>query len=71
MKDKMPVLTRRDFIRGTVGITLGASVFGLEWPGQEARAAASSVVTVVRDKNAMDAAKNVDIAVLEKCSPRH
>ncbi|MDX1708593.1 MAG: DUF362 domain-containing protein, partial [Desulfobacterales bacterium] len=66
MKDKMPVLTRRDFIRGTIGVTLGASVFGLQWPEEKARAAGSSLVTIVRDKNAMDAAKNMDIAILEK-----
>ena len=54
MSDKMPVLTRRDFIRGTVGATLSASVFGLQWPKREARAAATSLVTIVRDKNAMD-----------------
>ena len=66
MKDKMPVLTRRDFIRGTVGITLGASVFGLQWPMGEARATATSLVTVVRDKNAMDSAKNINATVLEK-----
>jgi len=66
MKDKTPVLTRRDFIRGTIGMTLGASIFGLQWPGGEARAAGSSLVTIVRDKNAMDSAKNVDITVLEK-----
>ena len=66
MKNKIPVLTRRDFIRGTVGATLGASVFGLQWPRGEARAAAPSLVTIVRDKNAMDAAKNIDITVLEK-----
>ena len=66
MKDKLPVLTRRDFIRGTVGVTLSASVFGLQWPKGEARAEARSLVTVVRDKNAMDSAKNIDTAVLEK-----
>ncbi|MGD9084093.1 MAG: hypothetical protein PVJ41_03940, partial [Desulfobacterales bacterium] len=66
MKDKMPILTRRDFIRGTVGITLGASVFGLQWPKAEAKATAMSLVTVVRDQKAMDSAKNIDITVLEK-----
>ena len=66
MKDKRPVLTRRDFIRGTIGATLGASVFGLQWPGGEARAAGSSLVTIVRDKHAMDSVKNIDITVLEK-----
>ena len=66
MKDKKPVLTRRDFIRGTIGVALGASVFGLQWPKGEAQAAGSSIVTIVRDKSAMDSSKNVDIAVLEK-----
>ena len=59
MKDKTPVITRRDFIRGTIGVTLGASVFGVQWPKGEARAAGSSLVTIVRDKNAMDSSKNV------------
>jgi hypothetical protein len=66
MKDEKPALTRRDFIRGTIGVTLGASVFGLQWPQSEAQAAGSSVVTIVRDKNVIDSSKNVDIAVLEK-----
>ena len=66
MNNQKPVLTRRDFIRGTIGVTLGASILGLEWPQGEARAAGSSLVTVVRDKNAMDSSKNIDIAVLEK-----
>ncbi|MEJ2286023.1 MAG: DUF362 domain-containing protein, partial [Desulfobacterales bacterium] len=66
MKDKKPVLTRRDFIRGTIGVTLGSAVFGLQWPRREAGAAARSLVTVVRDKNAMDSAKNIDLTVLEK-----
>jgi hypothetical protein len=71
MKDKMPVITRRDFIRGTIGVTLGASVFGFQWPKGEASAAGSSLVTIVRDKNAMDSAKNIDITVLEKMLPKH
>jgi len=60
MKDKKPVLTRRDFIRGTIGVTLGASVLGFNWPMAEAK------TTVVRDKNALDASKNVDSSILEK-----
>jgi len=47
-------------------VTLGGSVFGLQWPKGEARAAGLSLVTIVRDKNAMDSVKNVDITVLEK-----
>ncbi len=66
MKEKKPVLTRRDFIRGTIGVTIGASILGLQWPKGEAIAAGSSLVTIVRDKNAMDSSKNVDSTILEK-----
>jgi len=66
MKDKKPVITRRDFIRGTIGATIGASILGLNWPMTEAKAARSSLVTVVRDKNVLDASKNVNISILEK-----
>ena len=65
MKDKKPVLTRRDFIRGTIGMTLGASVLGLQWPRGEATATGSSLVTIVRDQNAMDSSKHVNSTVLE------
>jgi len=66
MREPKKVLTRRDFIRGTVGATLGASILGLQWPRAEATAARSSLVSVVRDQNAMDASQNVDTAVLTK-----
>ena len=66
MKDKKAVLTRRDFMRGAIGVTLGASILGFQWPKGEAKAAGSSLVTVVRDKNALDASKNVDSTILEK-----
>jgi hypothetical protein len=66
MKAKKPVLTRRDFIRGTIGVTLGSSILGFKWPKAEAAAAGSSLVTIVRDKNAMDSSKNVDSTILEK-----
>jgi len=66
MKDKKPVITRRDFIRGTIGVTVGTSILGLKWPIAEAKAARSSLVTVVRDKNAMDASKNVNNDILGK-----
>ena len=66
MKDKTRVITRRDFIRGTIGATLSASVLGVTWPKGEATAAGSSLVTVVRDKNAMDSSKNVNGTILEK-----
>ncbi len=66
MKDKKPVLTRRDFIRGTIGVTLGVSILGFKWPKAEAEAAGSSLVTIVRDQNAMDSSKNVDSTILKK-----
>jgi len=66
MKDKKRVLTRRDFIRGTIGATIGTSLFGLKWPKGEAKALSSSLVTIIRDKNAMDSSKNVDKTILKK-----
>ena len=66
MKDHGRVLTRRDFIRGTVGATLGASLFDLKWPDGEAQAAQTSAVTIVRDQKAMDSSKKVDRTILEK-----
>ncbi len=66
MKDKKPVITRRNFIRGTIGAAVGTSIFGFKWPMAEAKALRSSLVTVVRDKNVMDASKNVNISILEK-----
>jgi hypothetical protein len=53
-------------MRGTIGVTIGASILGLNWPMAEAKAARSSLVTVVRDKNAMDPSKNVNNDILEK-----
>ena len=32
MKKNKPVLTRRDFIRGTIGATMGTSILGFKWP---------------------------------------
>jgi hypothetical protein len=66
MKNNKDVLTRRDFLRGTIGATIGASFLGFPWPKGEAQAAGSSLVTVVRDKNAVDSSKNVDNTILEK-----
>jgi hypothetical protein len=66
MRDKKPVLTRRDFIRGTIGATIGTSILGSQWPQAEARATRTSLVTIVRDKNAMDSSKNVDTTIVKK-----
>lgn len=64
-------LTRRDFIRGTVGAALAASVLDIPWAdaGQPAQTAASRV-TIVRDKNVLGSDLEVDTnslqALLEK-----
>ncbi|MDM8556565.1 DUF362 domain-containing protein [Desulfococcaceae bacterium HSG7] len=66
MQNKKPVITRRDFMRGTLGATIGASVLGFNWPVSEAKAARSSLVTVVRDKSALDASNKVNSKALDK-----
>ena len=58
MQNEHGLLTRRDFIRGTVGATLAVSVLGVPWTTTSEGAVRSSLVTVVRDKNVMDAASN-------------
>lgn len=65
MKNDQKLLTRRDFIRGTVGATLTVSLLGVPWPKGSAQAARSSLVTVVRDKNVMDAGLKVDAKILQ------
>lgn len=64
MKNKKPVLIRRDFIRGTVTATIGASIFPFNQSKTEAAATGSSVVTIARDKNVMDTSLNIDQALL-------
>jgi len=66
MKAKKHVITRRDFIRGTIGAAIGTSILGLKIPEGEAKALRSSLVTVVRDKNAMDSSRNVDRTIIKK-----
>jgi len=66
VKDKKPVLTRRDFVRGTIAATMGTSIFGFQWAEAKEKAFRSSLVTIVRDKNAMDSSKNVDNTILNK-----
>lgn len=64
MTDDHRVLTRRDFIRGTVGAALAASTLGLTTA--RAKAGPPSLVTVVRDKDALDGFNRVKRAVLTK-----
>ncbi len=70
MKNDQRRLTRRDFLRGTVGATLAASVLGVPWAYGSQNAARSSRVIVVRDKNVMDAQLNVDTAILQSMLDR-
>jgi hypothetical protein len=65
MPHKGKSLTRRDFLRGTLGTTLGASIMGTKWLKASGKATGSSLVTIVRDKNAMDASNTVNPDVLK------
>ena len=65
MKNKQQGLTRRDFIRGTVGATLAVSVLGVPLAEGSEKAVGTSLVTVVRDKNVMDAGFKIDTKILE------
>lgn len=66
MQNKKNQLTRRDFIRGTLGATLGTSILGVKWSERDERAIRSSLVVLVRDKNVLDADMTVDPNVLKK-----
>jgi len=66
MHEKHKGLTRRDFVRGTVGTVLGASILGTNWGSVNAATARSSMVTVVRDQNVLDAGFAVDATGLQK-----
>jgi hypothetical protein len=63
-------LTRRDFIRGTVGATLAASVLGMPRVDGVDAAARESAVTVVRDQNAMDSGFTVNRNILKNMVDR-
>jgi hypothetical protein len=65
MHHKRKALTRRDFLRGTIGATLGASMLGPKFITAGHVPTGASHVTIVRDQNAMDVANTVDPAVLK------
>jgi len=65
MKKSRKGLTRRDFIRGTVGATLGVSAMGVPWAFGDDKAVQSSLVSIVRDKNVMNERKKVDSEILQ------
>ena len=65
MPHKGKPLTRRDFLQGTLGATLGTSIMGTKWLKAGEKAVSPSLVTVVRDKNAMDSSNNVSPEILK------
>ena len=66
MENKQSILTRRDFIRGTVGATLGASILGISWSNGFGDSPRSSLVTLVRDQKAMSDDMVVNQDILKK-----
>ncbi|MCP4368768.1 MAG: DUF362 domain-containing protein [Deltaproteobacteria bacterium] len=60
MENHQKPLTRRDFLRGTVGATLTVSMLGVPWLKGNAHASGPSSVFVVRDKDVMDSNFKVD-----------
>jgi len=66
MENKQSALTRRDFIRGTVGATLGASILGISWSNGFGDSPRSSLVTLVRDQKAMSDDMVVNQDILKK-----
>jgi len=70
MENKHKGLTRRDFIRGTVGATLAVSVLRVPWAKGSEKAVGPSLVTVVRDKNVMDAGFKVDANIMQSMLDR-
>jgi hypothetical protein len=65
MHHKGKTLTRRDFLRGTIGATLSASIMGPKFVTAGSAPTGSSLVTIVREENAMDAANSVDTDALK------
>lgn len=67
MQNKKQCITRRDFMRGTVGAALGVSIFGVKWAfGSENKTRSSSVI-VVRDEKVMNGTgSTIDTKILRK-----
>lgn len=65
MKNDPRGLTRRDFIRGTVGATLAVSAMGVPWAIGGEKTVRSSLVTIVRDKNVMNTRSKVNSEILQ------
>jgi len=66
MKNRKTFVTRRDFIRGTAGAALGATLLGPGWLKAGRMEAARSPVFIIRDANAMDDSLKVDRRVVDR-----
>ncbi|OGP89550.1 MAG: hypothetical protein A2031_03110 [Deltaproteobacteria bacterium RBG_19FT_COMBO_43_11] len=67
MKNEKWLITRRDFMRGTVGAALGTSLLGVGRVFGAENNARSSLVTVVRNEKVMDAeGSTVDAKILRE-----
>jgi len=65
MPRKKKSLTRRDFLQGALGATLGTSLIGTNWLKAHGGTSSPSLVTIIREKNAMDPGNNVNPEVLK------
>ncbi|MCP4108672.1 MAG: DUF362 domain-containing protein [Desulfobacteraceae bacterium] len=65
MPESQNLLTRRDFLKGTVGATLASAIMGPAWAVGNVNADQLSLVTVVRDKNVTDGNYKVDSKILK------
>jgi len=64
MKKKGVVITKRDFLRGTVGAALGATLARPEWLKAMGENSDKSSVFLVREKDVLDDSMNVDKELL-------
>ncbi len=65
MRQKGKPLTRRDFLRGSLGATLGASLLSTKLLKAGQTTSSTSLVTIVRNQNAMDTSNTVNPEVLK------
>lgn len=65
-QNKLRVLTRRDFVRNTIGSALGVSLLGAKRLRGEEKKLPSSLVTIIRNKNVMNDGFSIDINILKK-----
>lgn len=65
MHQKRKSITRRDFLRGTIGATLGASMLGPKFITAASRPAGTSIVIIVRDQKAIDETNTVNPSILK------